>query len=73
MGYDLGRLKEKLKSKSLPVLEDTVEQVVEAVFEWVAEEAVLSENKLDDLLLPLLPLIKGMAVKAVDKIDGKEG
>jgi hypothetical protein len=63
-------LERKLKAKGLPVLEDTAEKAVEALFEWLDESAELSESSIDDLLSVLYPQIKSMIDKKVDKIDG---
>lgn len=69
MGYDVKKLGEKMKAKGLPVLEDTAEQMVDALFEWLKEEIEASEGKLDDLALPFLPAGKAIVDKVVDKID----
>ena len=71
--YDVGALAEKLKSKGLEVAEDAAKVVVEETLQWVAEEAVKSENKIDDLLVAIIPVIKPHVLSAVDKIDGQEG
>ncbi len=72
--YDVKELAEKLKSKGLPVLEDTAEKVYEAVKEWVQESAVLSENKVDDVAAPLVfPILDKVIEPAIDSIDGVKG
>lgn len=72
--YDLKVLGEKLKAKGLPVLENTAELVYEAVKEWIQESAVVSENKLDDVIVPVaFPIIDKVVEPAIDKIDGQEG
>ena len=71
--YDLKELGEKLKAKGLPVLEDTAEKVYEAVKEWVQESAVVSENKIDDVAVPLaFPILDKVVEPAIDSIDGQK-
>jgi len=71
--YDVKALAEKLKARGLDVAEDVATEVLGAVFEFFEESAVLSENKYDDLLLAILPMLKSEALKAIDKIDGEVG
>jgi hypothetical protein len=71
--YDLKALVAKLKSHGLEVAEEGAEVVAKSVFEWLEESAKVSENKYDDLALAVLPLIKPIALKQIDKIDGVEG
>ena len=71
--YDVKALAEKLKARGLNVAEDVATEVLGAVFEFFEESAVLSENKYDDLLLAILPMLKSEALKAIDKIDGEVG
>ena len=71
--YDLKDLVGRLKA-SIPELgEDLAVAIVEDVFAWVAESALKSENKYDDLVVSFMPLLKEKALGLVDKIDGKEG
>ena len=70
---DKKALVEMLKAKGLDIAEDALKDVVEVVFE-IAEEAVKqSENKYDDLLLAILPQVKPLILKAIDKLDKQEG
>ena len=73
MAFELNDLVEKLKAKGLPIAEDLAGEVVNAVFEWIEEEVVESENKYDDLALAILPAVKPFIFKYIDKIDGQEG
>jgi hypothetical protein len=73
MIMDFSKLAEKLKEQGLDLAEDAAVLVVEAVFSWAEEQVSLSENKYDDLLLVVLPIVKPMLLAEVDKIDGKEG
>lgn len=70
--YDLGALVDILKDQGLDLAEDAAKIVVDAVLEWVAQSAAKSENKYDDLLIAVLPILKTEALKLVDHIDGKD-
>lgn len=72
MAYEVSKLVDKLKSKGLDVAEDAAVVVLEAVVEFVKEGAAESENKVDDLLVPLVDAIKPIVVQQLDKIDGKD-
>jgi len=71
--YDLKDLVEKLKERGLDVAEDAAKALVESVLDWVADSAIKSENKVDDLLAGFIPVIKPAIMEAIDKIDGKVG
>jgi len=68
---DFKALVEILKGHGLEIAEDAAEQVVKSTLEWLEAEVVKSENKYDDLLLAVLPVLKPMIFKMIDKIDGK--
>lgn len=70
--YELSALVEKLKAKGLDLAEDAAKILVEETLQWVSESAVISENKIDDLVAVVIPVIKPYILDAVDKIDGKE-
>lgn len=71
--YDLKVLAEKLKAKGLDVAEEAAKIIVEETLTFIVESAVKSENKYDDLLVAIVPVIKPHILSAVDKIDGVEG
>jgi hypothetical protein len=71
--YDIAVLAEKLKGRGLDVAEEAVKVLVEEMFVWVEESAKLSATPYDDMAMIILPQMKAMAVKAVDKIDGQIG
>lgn len=73
MAYEAKKLVEKLKGKGLDIAEDAAKVVVEETLSWVVESAVESENKVDDLLVAIVPVIKPHIMNKLDKIDGKEG
>ena len=71
--YDIGMLVDKLKANGLDLAEDAAKVAVESIFDWVAESATASENKIDDVIAPLLPILKPHIMEMIDKIDGEEG
>ena len=70
---DFKNLVAKLKDQGLDLAEDAAELVVDATLDWLVEEALKSENKYDDLLIAIVPVIKPLLKTYIDKIDGKEG
>lgn len=71
--YDVKALAAQLKAKGMDVAEDAAKVAVEATLDWLAESAVLSENKFDDLLVAIVPVVKPHVMQMLDSIDGKEG
>jgi hypothetical protein len=71
--YDFKALAAILKSNGLELAEEAAEIVAKSTFEWFEKSAQLSETKYDDLMLAVLPLVKPLVMKQVDKIDGVEG
>lgn len=71
--YDVSALVEKLKARGMDVAEEAAKEALDAVLEFFEESARLSENKYDDLVLAIVPMLKEEALKAIDKIDGEEG
>lgn len=69
--YELKDLIEIFKTNGLDIAEEAAEAAVLAMFEWLEKSALMSENKYDDLCLAVLPLIKPLILKQVDRIDGK--
>lgn len=72
--FDIKELAEKFKELGLPVLEDTTEKLLKATFEWLNESAILHENAIVKVAVPLaVQTIQPLVFKLVDKIDGHEG
>ena len=67
--YQFSALVEKLKVHGLEVAEETAKALTVSVLEWVKESAVLSENKVDDVLAVLIPLIEKPILDLEDKIN----
>lgn len=73
MEYDLKLLLERLEARGLKLAEDGAVMVIEEVFDWAAAEAIKSENKIDDVIAALLPMIKPVIIsELVDQIDGED-
>jgi len=64
-------LLKELKKAGLNIGEDAVKGVVEAVFVALPNFFLATENKVDDLAIAILPIIKPHVMAALDKIDGE--
>lgn len=73
MSYDAQKLLDKLKVRGLDLAEDAAIIVVNEVLDWAAESAVTSENKIDDVIGSLIPVLKPVIMEQIDKIDGEKG
>lgn len=62
-----------LKSAGLNVGEEAAKGVVEAVFDALPAFFLATENKVDDVAVVLIPVLKPYVMKALDKIDGEVG
>lgn len=72
--YDAKALLEKCRAKGGPDAEKLAKANFEALMEWLEESAVLSENKIDDVAVPLaVATVRPLVAKALDQIDGKVG
>ena len=75
--YDLKALGLKLKEQGLPILENALEEsalkAYTAVKEWAKESAVLSDNKIDDVVAPFYDNLDPLVLPMIDKIDGEVG
>jgi len=71
--YDTKALVEKLKGRGLDLAEDAAGIALEEVLAWFEESARMSENKYDDLVIAIIPMLKEEALKQIDKIDSKQG
>jgi len=70
---DFKLLLDDLKSKGLDMGEDVAKELVISVFDWLSAEVAKTDNKVDDLLLAVLPVVRPMLMDLIDKIDGEEG
>jgi len=67
--WDLKGLGEALKPHGLELGEAAAKAVLEAVLTFIEESVKLSENKVDDFALAVIPLIKPIVVAQLDKIS----
>ena len=66
-------LKDILKAQGLDLAEDAVALVVKGVLKSLPAIVTATENKFDDMLIPLLAVVEPQLMKLIDKIDGQEG
>jgi hypothetical protein len=63
----------KAKAKGLDIAEEAVEMLAVAAYEatkdWAKESAVISENKIDDVIAPFYDHMDGMVLPQIAKID----
>lgn len=71
--YDLNELVARLKPQGLNLAEDSANALVKEVLLWIKDSAVASDNKFDDLVLAVLPMVQDYILQQVDKIDGEVG
>ena len=70
--YSVKKLVAKYKEHGLDLAEDAAKLAAKATLSWVKESAMESENKVDDILVPVLTMAEAPIMEALDKIDGKE-
>lgn len=63
---------DSLKARGLDVAEEALAELIEGVFDVAEMLIVKSENKFDDMALVVLPKLKELALKALDKLDGED-
>lgn len=66
-------IKEELKEAGLNIAEEAAIDAVKALFKILPKLAMASENKYDDLLIPVLGVVEPKVLEMLDKIDGEEG
>ena len=75
--YDLKALGEMLKVEGVPVAAEAAEAIAGKVYvafkKWVQESAILSENKIDDVVAPFIGQLDPLVLPQIDKIDGQVG
>ena len=64
-------LNEEVKAELMKQAENLTEDAVNAVFAIMSKYIETTENKIDDAVLPFLPMAKGFVLKFVEKIDGE--
>lgn len=72
--FDKAVLVEKLKAQGLPVAEEAVEAIVDAVLGWTEESLIIHPNVLVKAIgVPAVQMLKPIIKEQVDKIDGQPG
>lgn len=66
-------MKTELRQELLNLAENLTEDAVNSVFRMAEIAIKLSNNKVDDALIPVLEPAKSFILKYVDKINGQEG
>ena len=64
-------LNEEVKAELMKQAENLSEDAVNAVFAIMTKYIETTENKIDDAIIPFLPMAKGFVLKFVEKIDGE--
>lgn len=71
--FELKALGEKLKSKGLPVLEETAKQVYEGTKEWLLESAAMKGGIIGGIVPVAISAIDAFIEEKIDSIDGEKG
>ena len=61
--------KQKLQELGLEKLETISKEGVDAVFKVIELVVADTENKIDDMVLPVLPIIKAKVLELIEKIN----
>lgn len=73
--YDLKELGNMIVATGLPTLKDVGEKEAAELYstlkKWLQESAVISENKIDDVVMPFLGQLDPIVLPQIDKINGK--
>ncbi len=69
--WDTKALVAELKPFGLTLGEQAAKQLLEVALEFVTQSVTLSESKVDDFCLAVIPLVKPMVMAQLEKIDGK--
>ena len=64
-------LVEELKKHGLDIAEDAAVSAVKAMVKSLPPFFLATENKYDDLLIAILPVLEPALINALDKIDGE--
>ena len=62
-------MKEKLKAEGLEFAEESVKDIVENAFKTIKAIVAITENKYDDMAIPLIELAEKAVMPLVDKIN----
>lgn len=66
-------IKEEAQKEGLTMAEQAAEKLGKAVYagfkRWVSESAVMSENKVDDMLAPAVAFLDPIVLPQIEKLD----
>ena len=65
-------LVDALKAEGLDLAEEAAMKAAKAIVKALPEFFKATENKWDDLLIALIPIVEPAILKALDKIDGEQ-
>lgn len=71
--YDVKDLLARCKKDALELTEAEAGLFYKHLKEWFQESAVLSTNKVDDLVAPFVAQLDPIMLPLIDKIDGEKG
>lgn len=75
--YDIKDLGKKLEAAGLPLIKNCAEETAKVVYKevkaWLKESAAVSDNKIDDVVMPFIDQIDVIVLPQIDKIDGEIG
>lgn len=64
---------DEFKAEGMDIAEDVAVRLVKAAFKVLPKVVLATDNKMDDLLIPLLAVVEKPVLQALDKINGHEG
>jgi len=67
--YDVKLLLEQFKGEGLELAEESVKIVINGLFKWLEESAMLSETPYDNMAVVLYPKLKELALEQAEKIN----
>lgn len=65
-------LVEALKENGLEIAEDAVLTLVKIIFPFLTKFVLATPNKLDDIIVVLLPVLEPIILDYIDKLDGEK-
>jgi hypothetical protein len=65
-------LVDALKDNGLEVAEDAVLTLFKVMYPFITRFVLATPNKLDDIVVVLLPVLEPIILDYIDKIDGKK-
>ncbi len=60
---------DELKKEGLEIAEESVRMICKAMFRVIPKVVMASENKLDDMVVVVLPILEPMVMDLIDNIN----